>query len=87
MSVHRKLDGFRETQPLRKYLGVSLLYRSLKRSIFNYILEKVKSKLTSLKSRHLYFVGRVTLSKVVIEVLHIYTIMNTIIPKAYFHEI
>ncbi|MCH93118.1 RNA-directed DNA polymerase (Reverse transcriptase) [Trifolium medium] len=43
-------------------------------------------KLTSWKANHLSFAGRVTLAKSVMEVIPIYPMMTTIIPKACIEE-
>lgn len=68
-------------------MGVPLFDKAPRRFDFSYILEKDKLKFTSSKARHLSFVGRVIISKVVIEAFPIYTMMSTSIPKACWHEI
>lgn len=68
-------------------MGVPLFDKAPRRFDFSYILEKVKLKFASSKAWHLSFVGLVTISKVVIEALLIYTMMSTSIPKPCWHEI
>lgn len=60
-------SGFMETNTFDKYLGVSLIGRSPRRHDLQYLVEKVKAKLSRLKAKQLSFVSRVTLSKSVIQ--------------------
>lgn len=70
-----------------KYLGVSITGRAPRKSDYQYLIDQVKGKLSSWKSRHLSLVGRVTLSKAVIEVIPIYPMMVMAVPKTCLQEI
>lgn len=66
---------FKETSFLGTYLWVPITGKSTCIKHYFYLIEKVPSKLASLKSSQLSFVGRVTLAKVVIEAFPMYNIM------------
>lgn len=57
------MSYFKETNDLGKYSGVPLTCKTHKHKDFTYLLENVKTKLTSWKSKHICFAGRVTLAK------------------------
>lgn len=80
-------SGFRETFSLGKYLGVLILGRAPRKGDFQYIVEKVKLKLSGWKAKQLSFAGRVTLSKAVIQAIPIYPMMSTDIPRSCLQEI
>jgi hypothetical protein len=80
-------SGFNEASSLGKYLGVPLVGRAPKLSDYNYLINQVKTKLSTWKAKQLSFAGRVTLSKSVIEAIPIYPMMTAAIPKACLNEI
>lgn len=71
-----ELSTFRETTHLGKYLGVPLIGRAPKRSDYQYLLDKVKAKLTSWKAKNLSLAGRATLAKSVIEAIPVFPIYD-----------
>lgn len=78
---------FTEVSNLGKYLGVPLIGRAPKRADFQYLLEKIKKKLTGWKARPLSLAGRVTLAKSVIAAMAIYPMMAAAIPKGVLRDI
>lgn len=82
-----RISGFRITATMGKYLGVPLLGKCPRKGDFNYLINKVKDKLSGWKANHLSFAGRVTLSKSVIQANPVYSMMNTPIPKSCLSEI
>jgi hypothetical protein len=80
-------SGFREATSLGKYLGIPLIGRAPRRNDFEYLVNKVRSKLSGWKTTHLSFAGRVTLAKSVIQSIPIYSMMTIPIPKSVFMDI
>lgn len=70
-----------------KYLGVPLTGRVPRKSDFNYLVEKVRAKLASWKTKQLSLAGRITLAKSVIEAIATYPIMSCHLPINYLDEI
>ncbi|GAU51253.1 hypothetical protein TSUD_412460, partial [Trifolium subterraneum] len=81
------VSSFVETSSLGKYLGVPALDKAPKRGDFNYLIEKIKSRLSGWKAKQLSLAGRITLSKSVIQAIPVYPMMSTSIPKSCLHEI
>lgn len=77
-----ELSTFRETTHLGKYLGVPLIGRAPKGSDYQYLLDKVKAKLTSWKAKNLSLAGRVTLAKSIIQVIPVFPMMTASIPRS-----
>lgn len=80
-------SDFKETKNLGKYLGVTLIGKTLRHNFFAYPLENIKAKLTSYKVKHMSFASRVTLVKYALEAMPTYTIMSIVIPKQSLKEI
>lgn len=81
------ISGFTNATSLVRYLGIALLGRAPKKHDVNYLIEKVTQRLSEWKGTHLSFAGRVTLAKLVIQYIPIYTMMTTPIAKACLKEI
>lgn len=79
--------GFSSTEDLGKYLGVPILHKKVTRSTFNYVLEKVKSRLSRWKARTLSLAELVTLTKSVLQVLPTYTMQSAWLPKSICDDI
>lgn len=86
-STLARISGFNVSDSMERYLGVPLLGKSPRQQDFNYIIDKVKDKLSGWKSNHLSFTGRVTLTKSIIQAIPIYSIMTMPIPKSCLQEI
>ena len=82
-----QLSGFRETNSLGKYLGISLTGKTPKRSDVQYLIDHVLNKLASWKTNQLSIVGRVTLAISVLQAIPIYPMLTMAIPKACLNEI
>lgn len=80
-------SGFRGTTFSGKYLGVSLTGRAPRRHDFQHLVDKVRAQLSGWKSSHLSFVGRVALSKSVIQAILVYSMITTPIPKGCLRDI
>lgn len=80
-------SGFTETFSFRKYLGVPLTGKVPRYQDFHYLIDKVKAKLSGWKAKQLSFVGRVMLSKAVIQAIPVYPMMTTLIPRGCLDEI
>lgn len=63
-----------------KYLGVLLTGKVPGYQDFHYLIDKVKAKLSGWKAKELSFVGRVMLSKAIIQAIPVYPMMTTLIP-------
>lgn len=61
--------GFQRMDGLGKYLGVPLHDKSVKRQSCHYILERAMQRLSQWKQKHLFFAGRITLTKFVLTAL------------------
>lgn len=79
--------GFNSTEDLGKYLGVPIFHKRAGLNTFNYIIDKVKQRLSTWKSRTLSFAGRVTLAKSVVQVMPTYIMQTTVLPRGTCDEI
>lgn len=69
VGIHRIIaaqSGFREIDDLGWYFGVSLSNKSLRNNNFQFLIGKVRAKLSHWKCNQLSFAGRVTLTKAII---------------------
>lgn len=67
-------------------MGISLTGKASKKD-FDYFIEQLNAKLIQWKTNQLSFVGQVTLAKSVLEAIHIYPMMTSIIHKRCIDEI
>jgi hypothetical protein len=67
---------------LGKYLGFPLMHGKAKKSDFNFILERIQSKLATWKGRLLNRARRVTIARSVINVILISYIQTLWLPRA-----
>lgn len=72
---------------MEKYHGVPLLGRAPRRHDFQYLVEKVQSKLSAWKAKQLSLAGRITPSKAVLEAVPIYPMMSNWIPRRCLRDI
>lgn len=79
-------SGYREDFSLGRCLGVRLIGRSPRKEDFNYMVDFVRSKLSTWKAKQLSFAGRVSLSRSVLDAIPIYPMMYIIIPKSCTQE-
>ncbi|KAK2417953.1 hypothetical protein QL285_040194 [Trifolium repens] len=80
-------SGLKETMNLGNYLGVPALGRSPRIHDFQYLIEKVKTRLAGWKAKQLSLAGRITLAKSVIQAIPIYPMMSMPIPISCLNEI
>jgi hypothetical protein len=74
-------SGLKEAVSLGNYLGVPALGRAPRVQDFQYMIEKVKARLSGWKTRHLSLAGIITLAKSVIQAIPIYPMMSMPIPR------
>lgn len=80
-------SGFSKTFNLGKYLSVPLLHNRVSVSTYSYILKKIQGRLAGWKVDRLSIAGTVTLCKLVLSALPIYTIQLASLPKMICNEI
>lgn len=80
-------SGFQVTNDLGKYLGVPILHEKINRRSFQFILDKVDGRLSNWKAKTLTFVGRLTLTKSVIQAMPSYMMQSTYLPTYLCEEI
>ncbi|PKU87175.1 Putative ribonuclease H protein [Dendrobium catenatum] len=81
-----KLWGFKLVKEVF-YLGIKLALRRLLDSDFNYILEKVNSRLNVWGKNLISLAGRIVLTKSVLAAIPIFVATHTLIPKRILHKI
>lgn len=72
--------GIQETNNIRKYLRFPLKHQGVPRNRYNFIVERVMSKLAGWKAKFLSFAGRAILIKSVMSVIPNYMMQGTIFP-------
>ncbi|WVZ79028.1 hypothetical protein U9M48_026656 [Paspalum notatum var. saurae] len=88
LNLDEILAGFpasRTSFPIR-YLGIPLTVTRLKKVDFQYLLDKVRSKLTNWHGRNVTLVGRLTLVKSVLSSQPVHTLTAVIVPKKVLEE-
>ncbi|KAK8930502.1 hypothetical protein KSP39_PZI016628 [Platanthera zijinensis] len=73
--------GISLTKNLGKYLGVPLIHGRITKATYVEIVEKVASRLTSWKSKHLSLAGGATLMKAVTSAIPTYCMQTVLLPK------
>ncbi|PKU60060.1 Putative ribonuclease H protein [Dendrobium catenatum] len=81
-----KLWGFKMVKEVF-YLGIKLALRRLLASDFNYILEKVNSRLNVWGKNMISLAGRIVLTKSVLAAIPVFVATHTLIPKRILHKI
>ncbi|GMI89923.1 hypothetical protein like AT3G24255 [Hibiscus trionum] len=79
--------GYQRVECLGKYLGVPVLHARMRCSDYNFIIDKIKEKLSGWASRTLSLAGRVTLAKFVLSAIPVYFIQTSLLPKRICAEI
>ena len=72
--------GIQVTSNLGKYLGFPLKHRGVTRGQFNFVVEKVLTKLAGWNTKFLSFTGRTILVKLVMNVIPNYIMQGTALP-------
>ncbi|KAA3466099.1 reverse transcriptase [Gossypium australe] len=72
---------FQHVHDLDHYLGVPLIHQRITKSTLNFVIERVRKKLSSWKAKKLSFVGRVTLVQSVFLSIPSYLMQSLIVPK------
>ncbi|KAI9128659.1 hypothetical protein K1719_000142 [Acacia pycnantha] len=85
--LHREILGIGITGDLGKYLGVPLIHSRVTKHSFRHITQKVQSRLSSWKGKHLWMTGHTVLIKSVISTLPSYQMQSTLLPKSVLYKI
>jgi len=75
-------SGIKATQDLGKYLGMPILHKRINKDTFGEVLERVSSKLAGWKGRTLSLVGRLTLTKAVLNSVPVHTMSTIKLPQS-----
>ncbi|XP_012090889.1 uncharacterized protein LOC105648985 [Jatropha curcas] len=86
MQMSRAL-GFKATDNLGKYLGVSLLHGRINLASYSYILDNAKKRLSEWNAAHLSMAGRITLATSVIASMPLYAMQTTKLAKSICNNI
>lgn len=76
-----------ETEDLGKYLGVPLLHARVTKKAYQYIIDKIRTKLSGWDSRKLSLAGRITLAQFVISTIPTYVMQTSLLPLATSNEV
>lgn len=79
--------GIPLTKDLGKYLGSPLLHTRITKSLFNDILEKLKTRLSGWKTKHLSLAGRTTLIQSVTSTIPSYNMQIMELPRRFCDEV
>lgn len=74
--------GFQRTDDLGKHLGVHLFHNQVTKQTFQNILDKTSQRLSHYKAYNLSFVGRLTLSKSVVQALPTYVMQTGMLAQS-----
>lgn len=72
--------GYKQTDDFGNYLGVSLFHSRVKKSMFQFLVDKVQQRLNGFDAKLLLLAGRVTLAKSVLLTIPGYFMQAAIIP-------
>lgn len=78
---------FQHTDDLGKYLGVPIFHKRVGLNTFNYVVAKVKQRLSIWKSRTLSLAGRITLAKSVVQAMPTSVMESSVILRGACDEI
>ncbi|KAH1065142.1 hypothetical protein J1N35_030129 [Gossypium stocksii] len=73
--------GFQEVNDFGHYLEVPLFHRTVTNSILDFLVERVRSRLSSWDAKRLSFARRVTLAQLVLLSIPSYLMQSTIVAK------
>ncbi|KAF7804220.1 putative ribonuclease H protein At1g65750 family [Senna tora] len=79
--------GFAETNDLGAYLGMPVLHQRVTKNTYQYVVDKVKAKLSSWKSKNLSLAGKVTLVRAVTSAIPAYAMQTAVLPSGICKEI
>ncbi|MCH87824.1 ribonuclease H, partial [Trifolium medium] len=81
------ISGFDLTSDFGKYLGVPIIHGRKKKSLYEFIIEKVRKRLSSWKAKNLTFAARITLTRSVLAALPTYVMQTTLLPQGVCNKI
>ncbi|RDX69897.1 putative ribonuclease H protein, partial [Mucuna pruriens] len=73
---------FQHIDNLEKYLRVPILHKRVNIYTYQFIMDKVNQRLSTWKTKQLSFVGRVTLTKLVLHALLTYVMQSIVLEKS-----
>lgn len=77
-----RVSGYTCFTTLGCYLGVPLLHSQQREDTYAYLIDKVRKRLSTWKSKQLAFAGRVTLVQLVLPAIPSYTMQTVLLPKS-----
>jgi hypothetical protein len=80
-------SGFGLTSDFGKYLGVPIIHARRKNSLYEFIIDKVRKRLSSWKAKNLTFARRITLTQSVLAALPTYVMQTTLLPQGVCNKI
>ncbi|KAH1057051.1 hypothetical protein J1N35_035116 [Gossypium stocksii] len=72
---------FQEVSDLGHYLGVPLFHKRVTNGILNFLVERVRSRLSNWDTHRLSFAGRITLANFILLAILSYIMQSTLVPK------
>lgn len=75
-------SGTGSIRDLGKYLGMHVCQKRINKDTFGEVLEKVSSRLADWKGHMLSFAGRITLTRVVLSSIPVYTMSTILLPQS-----
>ncbi|GLT36867.1 hypothetical protein SLA2020_112150 [Shorea laevis] len=79
--------GYNPTDDLGKYLGIPISAQKLNKSKWQFVVDKVRGKLTSWKSKFLSFAGHTTLANFVLASIPNYYMQSSFLPASIHMEL
>ncbi|GMJ09303.1 hypothetical protein like AT3G24255 [Hibiscus trionum] len=86
MTISAHVD-FGEVGNLGRYLGVPLLHSRVSKAVYQYIIQRVRDKLSGWSAKCLSFAGRLVLAKSVLSSIPYYSMQSTHLPKGVYADI
>ena len=79
--------GFSRTEQLGKYLGVPLLHSRVNKATYEYLVERIRLKLTGWNASTLSLAGRITLANSVLRTIPLYAMLSSKLPSSICSQI
>ncbi|GMI80336.1 hypothetical protein HRI_001702900 [Hibiscus trionum] len=79
--------GFRQVSDLGRYLGVPLLHKRVTKASYQYVVQRVRDKLSGWSAKSMSLAGRITLANSVLSSILFYVMQSTLLPKGTCQEI
>lgn len=74
--------GFQRMDDLGRYLSINIHLKRVSKSSYGYIVDRMQQRLSNWKTKNLYFVDRLTLTKAVLSCIPMYVMKTIYVPKS-----